>query len=117
MTPTASVLSPAQALHSIVDETGRTLGIRKLNALDKLRLLKAAGPILSENQAWLGVAMLAASVAEIEGIPVPMPVTEQQVETLVGRLGDQGLASVATALASTETGLDADTGNSRGTPT
>jgi len=90
---------------------------RRLNALDKLRLLKAAGPTLSENQAWLGVAMLAASVVEIDGVPLPLPTTEQQIEGLVGRLGDDGLDAVAALLAGREhTCLDM-AGNLPGTPT
>jgi protein gp37 len=114
MSPTASVLAAAQERLSAVDNIGRTLIVRRLNALDKLRLLKAAGPALSENQAWLGVAMLAASVTEIDGVPVPMPVTEQQIEVLVGRLGDPGLDGIAAALAGAESGTETNVGNSPG---
>ena len=38
---------------------------------------------------WLGMAMLACSVAAIDDIPVPPPVNEQQIEALVSRLGDR----------------------------
>ncbi len=116
MNPTARVLAAAQESLSAVDKDGRSLGVRKLNALDKLRLLKAAGSELSENQAWLGVAMLAASVIEIDGIPVPMPVTEQQIEILVGRLGDRGLDAVAETLAEADRDADTNVGNSLGIP-
>lgn len=117
MTPTASVLGAAEARLTTTDQTGRSIVARKLNALDKLRLLKAAGPILSENQAWLGVAMLAASVVEIDGIPAPMPVTEQQIESLVAKLGDAGLDAIAGALAAPPDTPEAIVGNSLGTPT
>ena len=117
MSPTTSILTIAQQRLSSIDKAGRNLVVRKLNALDKLRLLKAAGALLSENQAWLGVAMLAASVIEIDGVPVPMPVTEQQIEALVGRLGDPGLDGVAAALAAAENDTDNDVGNLLGTPT
>lgn len=117
MTPTARILSSANALFSAADATGRNIVARRLNALDKLRLLKAAGPILSDNQAWLGVAMLAASVTEIDGTPVPMPMTEHQIEGLVGRLGDAGLDAVAAMLATGEPDAEAPVGNLAGTPT
>jgi len=39
--------------------------------------------------------MLAASVYAIDGVPVPPPVTEGQVEALVSRLGDAGIAAAA----------------------
>src|SRR5271165_924281 len=77
---------------------GVQLTLRRLNALDKLRLFKAAGSVLAQNQPWLGMAILACSVAEIDSVPVPPPTNEQQIESMVGRLGDLGIAAVAEAL-------------------
>jgi hypothetical protein len=54
---------------------------------------------LSQNQPWLGMAVLAASVAAIDDVPVPAPGNEQQIEALVARLGDAGIAAVGEALA------------------
>lgn len=85
-------------MESVTDAAGRKLGLRRLSALDKLRLLKAAGPGLAQNEPWLGMAMLAASVAEIDGVPVPLPGNEAQIEAAVGRLGDDGIAAVAAAV-------------------
>ena len=117
MTPTESVLAAANERLTAIASDGRVVVVRQLTALDKLRLLKAAGPALAENQAWLGVAMLAASVAEIDGVPVPRPVSEQQIEALVGRLGDVGLDAAASALSGAETPGESAAGNSLGTPT
>ena len=117
MTPTATILAAADERLTVSDRTGRTLTARKLSALDKLRLLKAAGPVLSDNQAWLGVAMLAASVVDIDGVPVPIPATEQQIEALVGRLGDAGLDAVAMLLTNSDNMVGASPGNWPGTPT
>jgi len=83
----------------IEDDTGRRLELRNLSALDKLRLFKAAGPHLAHNQPWLGMAVLACSVAAIDDVPVPMPANEALIEALVARLGDGGIAAVAAALA------------------
>ena len=83
---------------TVTDNDGRRLGLRTLNALDKLRLFKAAGPALSRNEPWLGMALLACSVSDIDDVPVPMPADERGVEALVQRLGDAGLAAVAGAL-------------------
>jgi hypothetical protein len=69
-----------------------------LTSLDKLRLFKAAGSLLAQNQPWLGMAMLACSVAEIVNVPLPPPTNEQQIESMVARLGDLGIAAVAEAL-------------------
>ncbi len=82
----------------ITDADGRRLALRRLNALDKLRLFKAAGPELTLNQHWLGMAFLASSVIGIDDVPVPPPMNEQQIEAMVARLGDVGIEAVARAL-------------------
>lgn len=97
MTPSEAVLSRTAA-PTVTDETGRRIALRRLTALDKLRLFKAAGPELSQNQPWLGMAVLACSVTSIDDVPVPTPTTEQQIESMVARLGDAGVAAVAAAL-------------------
>lgn len=81
-----------------MDEQGRRLSLRHMTVLDRLHLFKAAGPLLSQNVPWLGIAVLACSVTAIDDIPIPMPANEQQVEALVTRLGDAGIAAAATAL-------------------
>lgn len=97
-TPSGRVLSAAATTVTVSDAEGRELTLRRLTALDKLRLFKAVGPHLASNAPYLGMAMLASSVAAIDGVPVPPPVTEQQIEGLVARLGDAGIAAAATAL-------------------
>lgn len=97
MTPSHSVVSSANAVRTIECAEHR-ISLRRLNALDKLRLLKAAGPELAQNEPWLGVAMLASSVTAIDDVPVPQPTNERQIEAIVSQLGDEGLAAVADSL-------------------
>jgi hypothetical protein len=96
MTPSEIVKSTPDL--TITDSHGRRLTVRRLTALDRLRLFKAAGSMLAHNDRWLGMAMLAVSVSAIDDIPIPQPATEQQVEALVHRLGDPGISAVATTL-------------------
>ena len=49
------------------------------------------------------LAGLVFSVTEIDGIPVPLPTTEQQIEALVERLGDDGLDAIVQSLQPGET--------------
>lgn len=98
-TPTHRHLAATLATCSTQDAEGRVLTIRRLTALDKLRLFKAAGPTLSQNQHWLGMATLAVSVSTIDDIPIPSPTSEAQIESLVSRLGDAGIAAIARAIA------------------
>ena len=44
MTPSSVIIADATASWSIADSGGRRLTVRRLTALDKLRLFKAAGP-------------------------------------------------------------------------
>ncbi|WP_241771093.1 hypothetical protein [Acidisphaera rubrifaciens] len=93
----------------MTDALGRRLALRSITALDKLRLFKAAGPVLAQNEPWLGMALLACSVHAIDDVPVPMPANEHQIEALVARLGDSGIAAAAEALAPDEAVSMADT--------
>jgi hypothetical protein len=95
------------------DSAGRELTMRRPDALDRLRLFKALGAELSLNPPYLGMALLAATVTAIDGIPVPPPATEAQLEGLVRRLGDSGINAVADALdaAEREEPGDANPGN------
>jgi hypothetical protein len=120
MTPSATIVAQATEVRSIIDSMGRRLTIRNLTALDKLRIFKAAGPELALNQPWLAMAILASSVTAIDGIPVPSPATEIQIEALVGRLGDSGIEAIAQTIVPLSDIDDAEqvtnAGNSFGTP-
>jgi hypothetical protein len=98
VTPTESIIASTQRTLDVRDGRGRNLRIRRLTALDTLRLLKAAGPILAQNQPWLSMAMLAVSVTEIDHIPVPTPTSEAQIESLVEKLGEDGMEAIADAV-------------------
>lgn len=98
MTPSASIIASAAAADTVTDEEGRRLAIRRMTALDRLRLFKAAGPALAQNPPWLGMALVASSVIAIDDVPVPPPSNETQIEAMVNRLGDAGIAAVAQAL-------------------
>ena len=82
----------------VVDARGRLLALRRLSVLDRLRLYEAAGAELSRNDRWLGLAVLAASVAAIDGVPVPIPASKAGIEAAVQRLDEAGLAAVAAGL-------------------
>jgi hypothetical protein len=97
-TPTERMVAALSQPSEIRDELGRILMVRRLTALDRLRLFKALGAALAENPPYLGMAVIAASVTEIDGVPVPPPVTEFQVEGLVQRLGDAGMEAVVALL-------------------
>jgi hypothetical protein len=96
--PTARIVAQANAAIQVSDRDGRLLTLRRMGALDRLRLFKAIGPVLAQNPPYLGMAMLASSVTAIDDVPVPAPATEAQVEALISRLGDSGIAAAADGL-------------------
>lgn len=105
-TSSQRLLAAAESGEEVRDAQGRVLALRRLSALDKLRLFEAAGPELSRNDRWLGMAVLACSVTAIDDVPWPMPASKQGVEAMVQRLGDDGIAAISEAL-TPEQGADA----------
>ena len=102
--PSARIVAEAAAMSSVTDGLGRVLEFRRAGALDRLRLFKAVGAGLAHNDRYLGYAMLAMCVSSIDGVPVPQPVNEGQVEMLVQRLGDAGMVAVGQGLADAASG-------------
>lgn len=99
MSPTERIVAEAGAALVVVDVAGRAIEFRRPGALDRLRMFKALGPVLSSNDRYVGYAMLAYCVVSIDGVPQPSPGNEGQVEALVSKLGDAGLAAVGEGLA------------------
>ena len=97
--PSERIVAEAGAPLTIVDAAGRKLEFRRPSALDRLRLFKALGPTLSANNLYVGYAMLAFCVSAIDGVPVPQPASETQLEGLVNRLGSAGLEAVGEGMA------------------
>jgi hypothetical protein len=54
--------------------------------------------LLAQNPPWLGMALIASSVVAIDDVPVPPPSNELQIEAMVARLGDDGVATIARSL-------------------
>lgn len=75
---------------TVTDKRGRRLTMRKIDSLGRLRLFEAAGPALSENNPYMGMAVTAACITNIDGIPVPFPTTKPMLEATVERVGDEG---------------------------
>lgn len=76
---------------------GLSLGVCEMEPSDQLDLFEACGR-MSTNPAWVGMALLACSVREINGIPEEMPANPEQVKRLANRIGHDGLAAVRRVL-------------------
>ena len=111
MEPSKQIVSAADETSTVRDSLGRDLSVRAPNALDRLRLFKALGPSLSENLSYVGMALLAYVVSAVDGVPVPLPGSEANIEALIQRLGDAGLSAVANWLEQSDGASVVDAGN------
>lgn len=75
---------------SITDARGRTLTLKKPNALAQYRLVDALGPS-AENRVYLAMCMPFLYLSAIDGEAVLMPTSKMQIEALVQRLDTDGL--------------------------
>ncbi|WP_336946405.1 hypothetical protein [Asaia sp. HN010] len=72
---------------------GRTLSLRELDPGDMLDLIEAGGTAASGAAAstWLSYAQMVCSVRAVNGVPVQMPVTKDDIRDLARRIGNDGI--------------------------
>ena len=97
-TPSQAIVKAAAFPQSVTDAQGRAIAVRRLGALDRLKMFEVVGPDNSRNEAYLGYAALAFHVTAVDGDPVGRPANRLQLESLVQRLGDDGLEAIGLAL-------------------
>ncbi len=118
MSRPSDMIFDGNGLVELIDAEGRMLQVRKPNVLDRLRLFKAVGPDAAQNEPYLGLALTACAVKFIDGVPVPHPTNEQQIENLILRLGDAGMNAAGTVVAVRDPSpaeVREEAGNSAGT--
>jgi hypothetical protein len=117
--------SPKPALaqpQTVTDSLGRTLTLKKLDALAELDLIEAAGGTNSDNRRWMVMATLAACVAAIDGTPAQPLASREAIRAHVKLVGSEGLDAVMASLTPDETVAASDdtvaatAKNSPGTP-
>lgn len=72
---------------------GRTLALRELDPGDMLDLIEAGGTATAGAAAstWLSYAQMVCSVRAVNGVPVQMPVTKDEIRDLARRIGNDGI--------------------------
>ncbi|MFO0906775.1 MAG: hypothetical protein U0835_00145 [Isosphaeraceae bacterium] len=94
-TPSQAIVRAANQVETLQDARGRTIGVKKMGPLDRLKLFEVIGPENSKNEQYVGYAALAFLVASIDGDAVARPSSKLQLEALVQRLDDDGMDAVA----------------------
>ena len=79
---------------SVTDAKGRKLTLRKINVVDQMKILRAIGPAQASNQPYVQLVTMAAMVADIDGVPIPLFANERQIDAACTRIGDEGFAAL-----------------------
>lgn len=95
LSPSQSIIDAANAVKTVTDSKGRKLTFRRLGALDRARIFKAAGPVNAQNAPYIGMAMIACSCTDVDGIPIPFPGKESEIDAAIARLDDPGMNAIA----------------------
>ena len=97
-TPSQSIVRAANQPATLTAADGRSIAVKRLNPLDRLKLFEVVGAENSRNEQYVGYAALAFLVTAIDGEPVARPANRIQLEALVQRLDDAGMDAVAAHL-------------------
>lgn len=98
ISPSQSIIDAANAVKIVTDSKGRKLTFRRLGALDRARIFKAAGPVNAQNAPYVGMAMIACSCTDVDGVPVAFPSKESEIDAAIARLDDPGMDAIATEM-------------------
>jgi hypothetical protein len=98
-TPTQQVVQDANRVELCKDDLGRTLGVKRMNASTRLRVLKAMSAESADKGQVLFMSIIACSCVSIDGVPVAFPQTELGIDALIGRLEQEGLDAIGLCIA------------------
>ncbi|BBC81288.1 putative phage protein [Acetobacter orientalis] len=80
----------------VTTPSGKKLELRELDPGDTLDLIEMAGTAMQSASAgpWIGYAQMVCSVEAIDGVPVMMPSTKEQIKQLARRIGNDGMLAL-----------------------
>lgn len=99
LAPSQAIILDANRIEYAVDDLGRKLGVKRISASLRRKVLKALSAESGEKGQLFVMAATACCCVSINGDPVPFPMSEIAVDALIDRLEQEGLDAVATTLA------------------
>jgi hypothetical protein len=108
MTPTETILARYSVIERETDSLGRTIGVKQLRPSESVRLneltpyLEGETSIVSPDGKEISIShrspmMIAASVREIDGNPIPFPKNRAELDGTLDALGPEGLEAAVKA--------------------
>ncbi len=92
-TPSEELIAKASAEVTVNDENGRAITLKKPGVLAQYRLVEVLSDS-AKNEVYMGMVLPLIYVTGIDGVPVYQPVSKREVEALVQRLDEAGIAAV-----------------------
>ncbi|GAB3249199.1 hypothetical protein [Chitinimonas naiadis] len=91
--PSQQVVAKAMASVTVPDANGRSITLRKPGILAQFRQIEMLGDTAS-NLVYMNLVVPLLYISAINGEDEPAPITKAQLEALISRLGDEGVAAV-----------------------
>jgi hypothetical protein len=88
----------AKCVEVTFGEPQHKIVVRELDLVDQFDLLEISGEA-SGNAAWMGMAMVAASLREIDGMPVPKATQKAHLRVNLKRIPPLGLRAISKGIA------------------
>lgn len=92
-TPSQQVIHNAMAETNVKDARGRTITLRKPGILAQYRMVEMMGES-AKNDVYMDMVLPVLFVTAIDGEPVVQPAKKSEVEALIQRLDEDGIAAV-----------------------
>jgi hypothetical protein len=96
--PSEELAKAAAAPVVLTDGSGRKITLVKPSVLAEFRLVKIMGPELAANTTYMQMILPLIYVQSINDEAVPFPQSDRNVEALITRLGEDGIAAVMSAM-------------------
>jgi hypothetical protein len=92
-TPSAAIVKQAAQRVVVESANGHSIALQKPGVLAQFRLVKILGKS-AENTVYVQMVLPMTYVVEIDGVPVNQPNSEREIEALITRLDEEGVAAV-----------------------
>lgn len=96
--PSAEVVAKAQQEFTAVDTAGRTITLKKPGVLAQYRLIELVGGEAAKNEVYMAMILPLIFVTAIDEDAVFMPSSKRELDALIQRLDEHGIAAVANAV-------------------
>ncbi|MHB8914414.1 MAG: hypothetical protein ACYC4K_01225 [Thiobacillus sp.] len=91
--PSEQLIKQASAEVSVTDSKGRAIVLKKPGVLAQYRLIEVLADS-AKNEVYMGMVLPLIYVASLDGVPVMQPANKREVEALISRLDEEGIAAV-----------------------